>query len=834
MSKIYNRGLYVGGERRSISSVVVQVLDEGLNGITRCYGATVPTDTHKGYAPGCLFWKSTGGSTGSTLYVNEGSKSSADFNAVAGGGGSISNFSLDDAYNDGSVLAVDAGAVDFAGVHATNNTVIVRATGSGNAIDLVNSGTGKDIDGTSSTWSVTKLGAAVFTAITGCDALTAAANLTLEATSTGTITIGGTSTGAIDIGTGGGVVTIGSASLTITGAADADAFIITAGDVLISDGHLTMIQPDNEASIELTCAGVTTTYGLKITADGLTSGSAIYVDSDNGASFSGQGGYMHFYNGTTTDLFVGRYGAMTITGNAAGTNSITLTAGDLTMTSGHLIMTAGNATMTLGDLLLSDGSITVTDADNAATIDVTNNTITTANALVDIDSSSITTGAMTRINANCATHEGEILELISAAGATMAATGISVTMSSITTGAAKGISIVMAGATTQAIGLSINMAALTTGTGMLITTAGVMTTTGELISLVANSATTCTGLLRISGTGLTDGWTAEFTGGGATFTANGGMLNLQMGAATVGTAINITTSGVYTGTTGLIDINAASATTGTIVDINAAGLTEGVALKISATEATLTTGDYIQCYDGAAVDFKVEKYGATTIAGNAAGTSALTLTAGDVTLTSGHLVLTSGNATLTAGNLTLTLGNLVMTSGDFTHTSGTFKINNVTLDATALEINRVADLSSRLVAAGADETATLAAHSDRIILLDTAAGSTVTLPAATGSGARIKCIISVIATSNSHIIKVGDGTDTMKGSVLIVDSDTAGTVTGFVTAADSDTITLNRTTQGSVTVGEWIELVDIAADVWAVSGVLTNSGSGATPFSATV
>ena len=367
---------------------------------------------------------------------------------------------------------------------------------------------------------------------------------------------------------------------------------------------------------------------------------------------------------------------------------------------------------------------------------------------------------------------------------------------------------------------------------MLITTAGVVVTTGELVSLVANAATTCTGLLRMSATGLTDGWMQELTAGGANLTASGGVLNLQMGAATAGTGINITTSGIYTGTTGLIDINATQTTTGTIIDILNEGRTTGDVLKI--TTNTTGTGNYIHCYDGAATDFKVSRYGAVTIAGNAAATAALTVNAGDLVLTSGHATLTAGNLTLTLGNATLTAGNLTLTLGDFTHVNGAFKINNVTLDATALEINRVCDLSSRLVAAGADETATLAAHGDRIILLDTAAGSTVTLPAAAGTGVRIKCIISAIATSNSHIIKVGDGTDTFKGSILLVDSDTAGTVTGFVTASDSDTITLNRTTQGSVTVGEWIEFVDIAENVWAVSGCLTNSGSGATPFSATV
>ena len=42
-----------------------------------------------------------------------------------------------------------------------------------------------------------------------------------------------------------------------------------------------------------------------------------------------------------------------------------------------------------GDLTLSDGSITITDADNATSLALTNNTITSA-SLADINSSSLT------------------------------------------------------------------------------------------------------------------------------------------------------------------------------------------------------------------------------------------------------------------------------------------------------------------------------------------------------------------------------------------------------------------------------------------------------------
>ena len=47
----------------------------------RSYGWTVPTDGSAGFAVGCTFRDLSGG-IGTTLYVNEGSTTSCDFNAV--------------------------------------------------------------------------------------------------------------------------------------------------------------------------------------------------------------------------------------------------------------------------------------------------------------------------------------------------------------------------------------------------------------------------------------------------------------------------------------------------------------------------------------------------------------------------------------------------------------------------------------------------------------------------------------------------------------------------------------------------------------------------------
>lgn len=88
---------------------------------------------------------------------------------------------------------------------------------------------------------------------------------------------------------------------------------------------------------------------------------------------------------------------------------------------------------------------------------------------------------------------------------------------------------------------------------------------------------------------------------------------------------------------------ASSNTTADAVQITADATTSGAALKINTVDATMGGGggSYLICYDGAANDFAIGRYGATTIAGNAAGTAALTLTAGDIKVTSGYIDLDS-------------------------------------------------------------------------------------------------------------------------------------------------------------------------------------------------
>ena len=559
-------------------------------------------------------------------------------------------------------------------------TITNAAGGSGVCLQITNAGSGADISGTGATWGITKAGVITNTGIT----FSAASTITSTAGDM-TWTLEDNDATALKIGSAGATSIL---NFITTNGSEA---IVFGNDMTLTDGLFTATSTSNTAPLFLVQNDTITTFGNGTTedegafvfsSDTLTTGDLIRLQLDESALAGGMFIKCVQTDGATDVFSIGEAGAITIAGVASGTDAITVTAGDITVTSGDLTVTAGAIVMTLGDLtltagdftmtvgdaIITDGSLTLTDADNANSITVVNNTITTAD-LADISSTSITTGALVKLNANAATHDGEILELISAGDATSTPTGLSVTIASPTTGAAKGISVVMAGATTTAIGLSIDMASLTTGTGALITSAGTMVTTGELLSLVGNSATTCTGLLRASGTSLTDGWVSQLTGGGANITSSGGVLDVVAGASTDGYGARIVTTGIYTGTVGVLAVSAVSATTGNIVVIDGTGLTSGTALLINTTTATLTSGFYIECNDGAASDFTVGDDGVVVIAGTATGTDALTLTTGDITVTDGDVTMTAGAFLMTLGNATLTAGNIILTAGTIIETA---------------------------------------------------------------------------------------------------------------------------------------------------------------------
>lgn len=158
------------------------------------------------------------------------------------------------------------------------------------------------------------------------------------------------------------------------------------------------------------------------------------------------------------------------------------------------------------------------------------------------------------------------------------------------------------------------------------------------------------------------------------------------------------------------------------------------------------------------------------------------------------------------------------------------------LAAAAAEINRVADVSNRIVTIVETGAITEALHEGKTCLLAEVGGNaavTLTLPAATGGGGRYRFVVDVVNTSG-YIIKAASGADVFIGTVIGDDGGAVTTAALWRAGATDDTLTLNGTTTGGVFRGGWVEFEDISTTGWAVRGVVDQSGTEATPFSDTV
>ena len=222
------------------------------------------------------------------------------------------------------------------------------------------------------------------------------------------------------------------------------------------------------------------------------------------------------------------------------------------------------------------------------------------------------------------------------------------------------------------------------------------------------------------------------------------------------------------------------------------------------------------------------------------------------------LSATSGAITLTPAdgqNVTVSGTNVKLTAGEANFTlceSTTLRANalqNDTSDgdlAISTQGTGAVTVASQLTLTGsflpaihtftATDAVTIAEHAGRTLLLGEVGGNaavTLTLPAATGTGAVYKFIVSVTNTSN-YKIQVADATDTIDGIMLYLDEDGTA-VTAFPTVAASDTITLNGGTTGGI-VGDYLELIDIATNQYHVRGVMRVAAGAnpATPFTAAV
>ena len=687
--------------------------------------AAVPTDAD--LANGRLVYI-TG--TGLRAYIG------GSWTTLGAGAGGVSTW--DSMYDADKTLSVDDGTMTFAGATALGAgdviTISAAAAVTGDCLQFSNSGSGSDVKG-SSVWSISKVGVAVFAGITGTS-LTSATNLALNATGAGTIAIGSVSTGAVTITP----ALVAVASVTITGVADTNVLVITDGDMLVSNGLISIDSDDTTTGqLVIPSSACTTGNPVNITADDLTDGAALYIDSDNGASFTNDGGFIRLYNGAATVWAVGNDGATRILTSANSTVGLLVsgiqTNEDLVRFSTNGVTATGQSTLEVtaagataagsAVLLVNHTGVpaastsylavfdyeTATEATNdpitveirsgtsvGAALNIIDKATSATGGVLNFTVAELTSGVGINMQSLAALDTGQAIN-IAHATSVIADTGslIRATSSGINTGGTTNGTVLDLKTTGQLAGTMCRIDSIqTTGTVLSVISTGIMTTTGNLVTLTANAATTGAGLLRINCNGLTSG--LGFTINSSSNALTTGRLFTVIHTGTSGTnaicsefASALADEGVIVKVTGsgalalgaALQVSAAALTTGTIIDVpGVVALTTGVGLKIVHTTSVIAdTGSLIRVTSsgvntgGATNGTMLDIKGTGQLAGIESRFDSI-ITTGTVISVIGTGVMT------TTGNLLTLTGNAATTA------AGLLRINaNALTDGIGLTIN---------------------------------------------------------------------------------------------------------------------------------------------------
>ena len=504
-----------------------------------------------------------------------------------------------------------------------------------------------------------------------------------------------------------------------------------------------------------------------------------------------------------------------------------------------------------GDVLISALRV------NGTTLDSSDSTKVTIAEAVDITGATDIGGALTGTSASFSTTLG--VTGAATLSSTLAVTG-GATLSS--TLAVTGTSTFSDGVTAESIitnsvtsnGSNADISIQPSGTGDVILSAlrinGTTLDSSDSTKVTIAEAVDITGATTVGGT---LGVTGALTGTSGSFSTTLGVT----GAATLSSTLAVTGTSTFSDgvtaeslTTNAIFANGSNAD----ISIQPSGTGDALisALRINGT--TLSSSDSTLVTIAEALDVT----GATTLGSTVGITGAVTCASTfQVTGTSEFNDGVTCESVITnkissnGSNADIS----IQPSGTGDVRLSALRVNGTTLDSsdsTKITIAEDVDITGALAVAGqttltgsflpaihtftATDSITEVEHAGRTLLLGEVGGNalvTLTLPDATGSGAVYKFIVTVANTSN-YVIKVPDADNTIAGIMLYLDEDGTA-VTAFPTVAASDTITLNGGTTGGI-VGDYLEIVDIAADKYHVRGVqrVAAGANPATPFSATV
>ncbi len=133
--------------------------------------------------------------------------------------------------------------------------------------------------------------------------------------------------------------------------------------------------------------------------------------------------------------------------------------------------------------------------------------------------------------------------------------------------------------------------------------------------------------------------------------------------------------------------------------------------------------------------------------------------------------------------------------------------------------------------AGGSTITLTAAKAGQVTKLDTAAGTTVTLPAATGTGNRYIMVVSVAATSNAHKILAASSSDNIIGMAF---GQNANTAKVFQAASASTYHSIQMPFAGTQPSGglqgDKFEFIDVGTNLWHCLGHYSAGTTPTTPF----
>lgn len=650
---------------------------------------------------------------------------------AAGGGGSIPSWEA--LYNNDQTFSLASSTWTIDRTTGNGDVVTITNTGggSGSLIQITNAGTGKDIRGDSGTWSVSKVGDAVFNLITA------------------------------------------------SGDAGSDSFTLTAGDVNMGDGSITVVDADNAATFSVTnntattasvfvfagsgtFSGTTTSSFFTITPSGLTTGTAVYLP----VAALTTGKAVHVVgNAVTSGILVhiassaastqltgaGRLLKVDHTGNATGTGivaEVNSAAADETV----IFKITASAALALGTAFSVSASALTTG---------------TAVGVADLDSLTDGYGLHVASSATAISSSGHLVFVNHTGNA-----GVSAVLTEFKSAAADETTIVKINATAAlaaGVALDISLAALTTGKAIDISDLDAITT-GKAIHVDA------------TGTTHTDGILVHLDSAGTAISSTGRIFLSDHTGAT-------TTSGI------LNEFKSAANDETVVVKITAASLTSGSALAATGLDA-LTTGKGLSitsaatAITGAGRLLSVSHTGVTSSSGTLVefvssandGTIVAAITAND--LSTGTMLSFGTNIGLTTGTVISAAHttSVIADGGSMLRLSSTGINTGGATNATMLDIQTTAQVAGTqvLVKAGAVTTGVL------LSLISTTGMTSGSLIRATTSTA------GAIAT-NGAISFRATGAYTSASNVGFVDilasATTAGTVLRIASTAAGQTAT---------------------------------------------